>query len=384
MHHHLTICLRVDHTQARTKEQLYSKLYCETKLKPDVVKKLSKEKGCLLTTRNRIIKDLWDNEKDKDIRAEVEAKWVEENAKETAVSSSSTDSEMPTLEQYARHSQFSDSMFEGVSKQMGWCFTVLMGGPNPQDQGEISVASLHVGEANGALFGQVNPNFECDFMEPYAQFLMHAFYSIEDELQVEATITTSVPQVAPIIQASISPVVKSPPAPVVEAPPMPVVEAPPASVVEVPFRPTPIIEAFVLIAPIVSTAPAPALIDQSHPPTPSSAPVVQPPVFPNLATSASHGLLNDFMARFSDPNITYSPDNFQLPSQALNDFNWVSNNNFYSGYADSFPTFDFTNFNPDNIILPALQAAPYMYLLRINSPTKITYLSKSRDLGSPK
>ncbi|KAG6839414.1 hypothetical protein C0991_002794, partial [Blastosporella zonata] len=88
--------------------------------------------------------------------------------------------------------------------------------------------------------------------------------------------------VASIVQASITLVVKAPPAPVVEAPPMlvvkapptPVVEAPPASVIEVPSGPTPVVKTFAPIVPIVSTAPAFAPIDQGHPPTPSSAPVV--------------------------------------------------------------------------------------------------------------
>ncbi|KAG6819513.1 hypothetical protein H0H92_002185, partial [Tricholoma furcatifolium] len=51
-----------------------------------------------------------------------------------------------------------------------------MGGPNPADNGNINVASLHVGEnSNGASFGQAQINFERTYMELYAQFLTTAF-----------------------------------------------------------------------------------------------------------------------------------------------------------------------------------------------------------------
>ncbi|KAG6815634.1 hypothetical protein H0H87_012761 [Tephrocybe sp. NHM501043] len=71
---------------------------------------------------------------------------------------------------------FLNWVLDSLAKKTGWYYTILMGGPNPANNGNISVASLHVGEnSNGTCFGQVHSNFEHNYMEPYAQFLTAAF-----------------------------------------------------------------------------------------------------------------------------------------------------------------------------------------------------------------
>ncbi|KAG6822694.1 hypothetical protein H0H92_012920, partial [Tricholoma furcatifolium] len=145
--------------------EVYSKLFYESKLKPLVESQLDStlSRGSLLAARNQIIKQLWEAETDPDVKAQVEAHFDEPKpSAETTPSHQSSD-------KYAQ-------VLEGLAKKTGWYYTVLMGGPNPGENGNISVASLHVGEnSNGASFSQAHTNFERNYMEPYAQFLTSAF-----------------------------------------------------------------------------------------------------------------------------------------------------------------------------------------------------------------
>ncbi|KAF8151296.1 hypothetical protein B0H34DRAFT_709440 [Crassisporium funariophilum] len=51
-----------------------------------------------------------------------------------------------------------------------------MGGPDPSNNGDINVASFHVGESSaGTEFGHAHPDFEKAYMAPYAEFLLNVY-----------------------------------------------------------------------------------------------------------------------------------------------------------------------------------------------------------------
>ncbi|KAG6823699.1 hypothetical protein H0H92_009316 [Tricholoma furcatifolium] len=43
-------------------------------------------------------------------------------------------------------------MFTGLTKKTGWYYTILIGGPDSQNDGKVSIAR----ESNGASFGQIH------------------------------------------------------------------------------------------------------------------------------------------------------------------------------------------------------------------------------------
>ncbi|KAG6826723.1 hypothetical protein H0H92_014715 [Tricholoma furcatifolium] len=130
--------------------------------------------GSLLAARNQIIKQLWEAKTNPDVKAQVEAHFGE--LKPSAEATPSQQSSDKYAHAIRETPTFLNRVLDGFAKKTGWYYTVLMGGPNPADNGNINVASLHVGEnSNGASFGQAQTNFECHYMEPYAQFLTAAF-----------------------------------------------------------------------------------------------------------------------------------------------------------------------------------------------------------------
>ena len=60
----------------------------------------------------------------------------------------------------------------GLQELTGWSFSVLMGGPSPENGGKVKACSLHVGVTNlGSMFDQAYPDFNNGIMWPYKDFL---------------------------------------------------------------------------------------------------------------------------------------------------------------------------------------------------------------------
>ncbi|RDB15505.1 hypothetical protein Hypma_004162 [Hypsizygus marmoreus] len=168
-------------TRLPHKSEIYSKLCYEEKIKGVVKSSIRKDKihgrGKKLSTSNAITKRLWDAEEDESIRAEVEARLTElrEAKKGLAMTKGprTPDQYMKAIEDCPR---FLGRYLNALAEKTGWAFSVLMGGPDPSMNGDINVASFHVGEtASGAQFAHAHQGFETVFMEPYTEFLLKVF-----------------------------------------------------------------------------------------------------------------------------------------------------------------------------------------------------------------
>ncbi|KIK79968.1 hypothetical protein PAXRUDRAFT_16041 [Paxillus rubicundulus Ve08.2h10] len=62
-------------------------------------------------------------------------------------------------------------IFSELSQLCGWSFTVLMGGPDPSQDGEISVLFWDIGTTDlGHYFTQYTKDFQSTFLDPYSAF----------------------------------------------------------------------------------------------------------------------------------------------------------------------------------------------------------------------
>ncbi|OSX61604.1 hypothetical protein POSPLADRAFT_1057373 [Postia placenta MAD-698-R-SB12] len=65
----------------------------------------------------------------------------------------------------------------GLSEKTSWYFTVIAGGPSPEEGGEIHTICYHHGKTEmGHNFGNTMPNFVTRVMKPYVEFLQVAFH----------------------------------------------------------------------------------------------------------------------------------------------------------------------------------------------------------------
>jgi len=62
----------------------------------------------------------------------------------------------------------------GMQGLTSWSFSILMGGPSPENGGRVEACSLHVSVTDlGSMFDQAYPEFNNGIMWPYKEFLDH-------------------------------------------------------------------------------------------------------------------------------------------------------------------------------------------------------------------
>jgi len=63
-----------------------------------------------------------------------------------------------------------------MEERTGWSFTVLTGGPDPCQGGEITTKAIHSTEnLYSQSFGKAHPSFTKDYLQPFSDFL-HQVY----------------------------------------------------------------------------------------------------------------------------------------------------------------------------------------------------------------
>ncbi|KAG6874554.1 hypothetical protein C0992_007528 [Termitomyces sp. T32_za158] len=324
-----------------------------------------------MAARNKIIRRLWEEESDLNVRAEVE-KHLTELSK---VREEENVKDKRTAEQYAKAikdvAPFVGRILHGLQDRTGWSFTVLMGGPDPNMNGDINVASFHVGKnASGLEFGDAHSNFEHDYMTPFTEFLTQAYspevrraralgFKIEktdkeeDNIEVgnglgSDTVTT------PTTSDTVSPTPASASTTYVApaSDPSTTSELVPSSTAAT-LIPSPSVTAPVPNStPPNSTPPAPSPPNLTPPaPSPVAAgslsptPVIPVPAAPsnqitpfNFAFNNAYHMdnhsvsyLDKFLDTFDTEQATGNgPDNFNLQPNPLDNFDWNTFNNFLS------------------------------------------------------
>ncbi|KAG2133683.1 uncharacterized protein EDB93DRAFT_1254777 [Suillus bovinus] len=178
--------------------EAYSKLYYKTRIKPVIdaeMKVLKQEAGLSPMTsdeegdmgnvrqtlpkkvRLSLVKKhtrtLFENETPK-IKSEVAdfiKKWSEDRKR-----SSSEDKDISFTENIENLPKVLADIFAGLAKQMGWAFSVLMGGPSPGMGGKIQIESFHVVQtAMGNTFNCAYSDCNEHIMKPYADLLSRPF-----------------------------------------------------------------------------------------------------------------------------------------------------------------------------------------------------------------
>ncbi|KAG6809852.1 hypothetical protein H0H92_014418 [Tricholoma furcatifolium] len=339
-------------------------------------------RGEKMATRNKIIQDLWEKENDPIVKQAVEDHLLQLIKEREAASQTSQETPTPEayLEAIKEIPSFLGPVLHGLRQRTGWAFSVLMGGPDPSINGDINVASFHVGENHSRLdFSKAVPNFERSFMEPYTEFLV-TVYSPEtrraralgairegDAQQKDGSLTAenkahaSLGSTAtgPTPASNISPAVIQTPSTSWTLPPSlasntsPVAiqtrspsltpPAPQPTIIQTPAVITPIaISPPAVVTVVTPTAPAdlgmstpiaispPAIVTVVTPTAPANLGVSDSPSIPARAPSLAAPAIteavdfDEFLASLNNPAVASGngPDDFGLFSGTLDDYNW--------------------------------------------------------------
>ncbi|KAG6810165.1 hypothetical protein H0H92_013029 [Tricholoma furcatifolium] len=360
------------------RSQIYAKLYWDSVLKDKVLPALtvpgkSWARGEKMATRNKLVRDLWDQETDLTVKAAVEehlSKLMAERQKDVKVDQTRTPEEY--AEGLKELPTFLGNVLHGLRQRTGWSFSVLMGGPDPSIRGEINVASFHVGENGAGLeFGKAVANFDRDFMEPYTEFLVgvyppevrraRALGAGRDELKAEASrkgdghlgeegnmVETDVPtHPSPILATVLDsvgaklPIVSATPRVPESSSPVPLASPSPPALLGSPST-IPLVSPVALPsasppAPVgsPSTIPpaTPVALPPASPPAPLASPSTIVPVTPVAVPSVPNASVvadpfgvdfQEFLASLNDPAMAggNGPDDFSLLQPRLDEYEW--------------------------------------------------------------
>ncbi|KAG6825621.1 hypothetical protein H0H92_003042 [Tricholoma furcatifolium] len=351
---------RLDH-----KYEIYYKLY-KDKLQPHLDFELQVEKkwvrGEKLALRNKILRRLWEEESDDDIKTAVNND-LAQSIKNRDLATQPSENRTPL--QYAKAIEdrptFLHQVFKGLNVRSGWSFSVLMGGPDPTIGGDINVASYHIGfNAAGRSFSEASTSFEHDYMVPYTDFLCQvyppevrksrALSNVEGLQEKEESATTKVDiglttapapisTAAPVDFSGVNPMVPvAVPAPIT---PAPVVNAVPevnlALAPDLVASPTPVATSGVMGPEPVPVPITPASFANAIPEVATSVPV------PAAGTAfdfdaSSTALMDNFLDMFDTPVATGNgADNFSFDSSALTDYDWSTTSDFFAQLNASAP-----------------------------------------------
>ncbi|KAF8867802.1 hypothetical protein BD779DRAFT_1685291 [Infundibulicybe gibba] len=149
-------------TRQYQKAEIYLKIFYEERIR-DLETANARPKGlrgkvkCLLVEAEHLV--------------EVEAKAKTEAEKEVP---------LRTPQQYLDAIREAPSVigrfFQALSRETGWSFTCIMGGPHPDRGGDVDVVSYHNGKnLNGNTFGLSFPEFDKVCMSPYMDFIKSVY-----------------------------------------------------------------------------------------------------------------------------------------------------------------------------------------------------------------
>ncbi|KAG6828013.1 hypothetical protein H0H92_009673 [Tricholoma furcatifolium] len=357
---------RLDH-----KYEIYYKLF-KDKLQPHLDLELQVEKkwarGEKLALRNKILRRLWEEESDHDIKTAVNND-LAQTVKNRDLATQHSETRTPL--QYAKAIEdlpsFLHQVFKGLNARSGWSFSVLMGGPDPANGGDINVASYHIGfNGAGRSFSEASTSFERDYMAPYTDFLCQVYspevrksralsnveggQEKEESAVAEVDIgsaTAPAPTVAPVNFSGV-PVAVSTPIPIVTAVP----EVNLAPVLVAAATPAPLATSgvnTVLEAVSVPITPAPSAIAV---PKGGASPIVVSPATPApMATSGGPiagapfgfeasptALMDSFLDMFDTPMASGNgADNFTFDTSALADYDWSTTSAYFAQLNASTP-----------------------------------------------
>ncbi|KAJ8580180.1 hypothetical protein M405DRAFT_869666 [Rhizopogon salebrosus TDB-379] len=167
-----------------TEPEMYSRLYYASRVRPTVEAII---KSCSSTTRGErltIIRDCtrsaWENEKDEQVIADVKASLAKVSQISTAGSGdgeledeeNDTQTEETLIEAQENLPAVFTSILEFLAHQTAFSFTVLMGGPDPSKDGEISISYFDIGKTPlGHAFHEFTPDFNSVILGRYLEFL---------------------------------------------------------------------------------------------------------------------------------------------------------------------------------------------------------------------
>ncbi|KAG6807632.1 hypothetical protein H0H92_006876 [Tricholoma furcatifolium] len=326
-----------------------------------------------MATRNRIIRDLWEKENDPIVKQAIEDHLLQLIKEREAASL--TSQETPTPEAYSdaikEIPSFLGPVLHGLRQRTGWAFSVLMGGPDPSINGDINVASFHVGENPSRLnFSKAVPNFERSFMEPYTEFLLtvyspetrrsRALGAIQErdtqQKDVEGSLTEN--EVTSTTPASN---IQTPSTSLTPPPSLASNASPVASQTRSPLTP-----------PVPQPTPTPAVITPSagSPPTAPgilgasdspSAPAPAPAPSPTAPAITDAVDFDEFLASLNNPAVASGngPDDFGLFSGTLDDYNWTPD--FFTSLLNSSNTMNLSD---------TMNLSPSFPLLDSSSPVE--------------
>ncbi|KAG6827998.1 hypothetical protein H0H92_009727 [Tricholoma furcatifolium] len=154
-----------------------------------------------LTVIKRVTRELWHNETS-DVVEQVNARLAQ--LKATKDEKMKNPPALPTAEEITENLDELPSVMGRFLKYLesitGWNFSCLMGGPDPELNGRVRVASYHVGETpGGKAFNKMLPTFDQVVMGPYLEFV-HAVHSetvLIDEIPAAVTALQDVPAHGP-------------------------------------------------------------------------------------------------------------------------------------------------------------------------------------------
>ncbi|KAG6849212.1 hypothetical protein H0H93_010406, partial [Arthromyces matolae] len=157
--------------------ELYSDMYYDEKIAPLVKKQSPANRSESLSVIKQVTRTLWDQETS-DVIDRVKARYDE--LREEKKQKESNPPTLPSAEEVSGHLHDLPALMgrflEYLETVTGWSFTCLMGGPDPEQGGNIRVGSYHVGKTpSGKTFNQTWSNFNEAVMGPFSEHL-HVVY----------------------------------------------------------------------------------------------------------------------------------------------------------------------------------------------------------------
>ncbi|KAG2338700.1 hypothetical protein BDR05DRAFT_951759 [Suillus weaverae] len=165
------------------KSEVYAKKYYASRVQPYIKDELNAikeqsnppEPKANLHIIRKHVAQCWESEST-DVKEEISqlAREMREARREAAKEKEPP--EITNEEIVPRLTEILSTFFGELHKATGWTFSVLLGGPDPSNEGAIDVSSLHVGSTKlGNRFNQVFAKFNDNVMVPYYEFVSHVF-----------------------------------------------------------------------------------------------------------------------------------------------------------------------------------------------------------------
>ncbi|PPQ86508.1 hypothetical protein CVT26_008391, partial [Gymnopilus dilepis] len=168
--------------------EMFSRLYYAEKVKPVVKEELVRlsaegeklSRGQTLSLIKVKLREVYRNQSE-EVKNEVRVKQEEYaktlgDLKDQDPDDVSNRSATQYLDAIQACPNYLTQIFEPLAKKTGWAFTILCGGPDPMDNGNLAVASVHIGETEaGANFSHVYKPFTSAILDPYSAFLEKVF-----------------------------------------------------------------------------------------------------------------------------------------------------------------------------------------------------------------